>query len=87
MKDLISISAHGPNGEVLIERFNDDHGIFVITLTDPKSFNTMSVPWMKAVAEAFNSISDRLNPDPNLDEVRAIVLRAEGRGFAIGCLL
>jgi enoyl-CoA hydratase/carnithine racemase len=84
MKDRTRIASYGPNAEVLVDRLDDDDGIYVITMNDTDSFNTMSVPWMKAVAEAFNAMSARLDPDPNNDEVRAIILRGEGRGFAIG---
>ncbi len=84
MENKIRIASYGPNEEVLVDRLDDDCGIYVITMNDPDSFNTMSVPWMKAVAEAFNTMSERLDPDPNNDEVRAIILRGEGRGFAIG---
>ena len=84
MKGRIRIAAYGPNEEVLVDRLDDDDGIYLITMNDTDSFNTMSVPWMKALAEAFNTMSARINPDPNLDTVRAVILRSEGRGFAIG---
>ena len=84
MTDRTRVAAYGPNEDVLVDRIDGDEGVYVVTLNNPDTFNTMSVPWMQAVAKAFNDISARLDPDPNNDEVRAIVLRAEGRGFAVG---
>jgi enoyl-CoA hydratase len=39
---------------------------------------------MIALAEAFDAISARRDSDPNLDSVRAVILRAEGRSFSVG---
>jgi enoyl-CoA hydratase len=84
MTDRTRVGSYGPNEDVLIDRINGDDGIYVVTLNNPETFNTMSATLMKAIAQAFDAISERANPDPNQDEVRAVVLRAEGRGFAIG---
>jgi len=84
MTDRTRVVSFGRKNDVLLDRINSDDGIYVVTMNNPDTFNTMSVGLMSAIAEAFDSISDRANPDPNKDEVRAIVLRGEGRGFAIG---
>jgi enoyl-CoA hydratase len=84
MTDRTRVASYGPNEEVLVDRIIGDDGIYVVTLNDPATFNTMSVALMKATALAFDAISERADPDPNNDEVRAVVLRGEGRGFAIG---
>ncbi|MFT4563903.1 MAG: enoyl-CoA hydratase [Gammaproteobacteria bacterium] len=84
MTDRTRVASYGQNEEVLVDRIVGDDGIYVVTMNDPKTFNTMSVALMKAIAQAFDAISERANPDPNNDEVRAVVLRGEGRGFAIG---
>jgi enoyl-CoA hydratase len=84
MTDRKRVASYGPNEEVLVDRIVGDDGIYVVTLNDPKTFNTMTVALMKAIAEAFDAISERAAPDPNNDEVRAVILRGEGRGFAIG---
>lgn len=84
MTDRTRVASYGENEEVLVDRIAGDEGIYVVTLNDPETFNTMSVGLMKATAEAFDSISQRADPDPNKDEVRAVILRGEGRGFAIG---
>ncbi len=84
MTDRTRVAAYGPDENVLVDRIDGDEGVYVVTLNDADTHNTMSVPWMQAVAKAFNELSARLDPDPNNDEVRAIVLRAEGKGFAVG---
>ena len=84
MADRTRIASFGRNEDILIDRINGDDGIYVVTMNNPATFNTMSVGLMHAIAEAFDSISERANPDPNNDEVRAVILRGEGRGFAIG---
>ena len=84
MTNRTHIDSYGPNNEVVVERVDDNDGIYIVSLNDPDTFNTMTVALMKAVAEAFDAISARANSDPNKDEVRAIVFRGEGRGFAIG---
>jgi len=84
MTGLTRVASYGPNDVVLLDRLVGDDGIFVVTLNDPDSYNTMTVGMMKAIAEAFDAISALAHPDPNLDEVRAVILRGEGRGFAIG---
>ncbi len=84
MADRTRVAVYGPNDDVLVDRIDGDEGIYVVTLNNPDTFNTMSVALMQATAQAFNALSDRLDPDPNNDEVRAIVLRGEGRGFAVG---
>lgn len=78
------VASYGPNDVVLLDRLVGDDGIFVVTLNDPDSYNTMTVGMMKAIAQAFDAISALAHPDPNRDEVRAVILRGEGRGFAIG---
>ncbi len=84
MTDRTRVASYGPNDDVLIDRIDGDDGIYVVTLNDPDTFNTMTVALMKSIAQAFDAISERADPDPNQDEVRAVVLRGEGRGFAIG---
>lgn len=84
MTDRLQIASFGENSDVLVHRIVGDDGIYVVTLNNPETFNTMSVGLMKAIALAFDSISERAAPDPNNDEVRAVVLRAEGQGFAVG---
>lgn len=84
MTDRTRVAAYGPNEVVLLDRVVGDDGVYVVTLNDPASYNTMTVGMMKAIAQAFDAISARAHPDPNQDEVRAVVLRGEGRGFAIG---
>ncbi|MDA0821060.1 MAG: enoyl-CoA hydratase-related protein [Proteobacteria bacterium] len=84
MTDRTRVASYGPHEEVLVDRIVGDDGIYVVSLNDPETFNTMTVALMKAIAEAFDAISERADPDPNKDEVRAVVLRGEGRGFAIG---
>jgi enoyl-CoA hydratase len=78
------IANFGPDDVVVLDRIAGDDGVYVVTLNDPASFNTMTVGMMKAIAQAFDAISERAHPDPNQDEVRAVILRGEGRGFAIG---
>ena len=78
------VASYGQNEDVLVDRVTGDDGIYVVTMNNPDTFNTMSVGLMKAIAQAFDAISERADPDPNKDEVRAVVLRGEGRGFAIG---
>ena len=78
------IANFGPNDVVVLDRITGDDGVYVVTLNDPTTFNTMTVGMMKAIAQAFDAISERAHPDPNQDEVRAVILRGEGRGFAIG---
>jgi enoyl-CoA hydratase len=84
MTNRTRVASFGGKKEVLLDRISGDDGIYVVTMNNPETFNTMSVGLMSAIAEAFDSISERANPDPNNDEVRAVVLRGEGRGFAIG---
>lgn len=84
MTGLTHVASFGPNDVVLLDRLVGDDGIFVVTLNDPDSHNTMTVGMMKAIAQAFDAISALAHPDPNHDEVRAVILRGEGRGFAIG---
>ena len=84
MTDRTRVKSHGQNEEVLVDRIVGDDGIYVVTMNSPETFNTMSVAMMKAIAQAFDAISERAHPDPNKDEVRAVVLRGEGRGFAVG---
>lgn len=84
MTGLTRVASYGPNDVVLLDRLVGDDGIFVVTLNDPDSHNTMTVGMMKAIAQAFDAISALAHPDPNHDEVRAVILRGEGRGFAIG---
>ena len=84
MTDRKRVASYGPKEEVLVDRINGDDGVYVVTMNSPETFNTMTVDLMKAIAHAFNAISDRADPDPNNDEVRAVVLRGEGRGFVIG---
>ena len=84
MTDRTRVKSHGQNKEVLVDRIDGDDGIYVVTMNTPETFNTMSVAMMHAIAEAFDAISESADPDPNNDEVRAVVLRGEGRGFAIG---
>jgi enoyl-CoA hydratase len=78
------VASYGQNEEVLLDRIVGDDGIYVVTMNTPQTFNTLSVQMMKAIAQAFDTISERAHPDPNKDEVRAVVLRGEGRGFTIG---
>ena len=84
MTDRTRVASYGQNEDVLVDRVIGDDGIYVVTMNNPDTFNTMSVGLMKAIAQAFDAISERADPDPNNDEVRAVVLRGEGRGFAIG---
>jgi enoyl-CoA hydratase len=84
MTDRERIASYGANDEILVDRISGDDGIYVVTMNDPDTFNTMNVAWMIALAEAFDAISARADPDPNNDEVRAVILRGEGRGFAVG---
>lgn len=84
MAESTRIASYGPQDVVLLDRIAGDDGIYVVTLNDPASFNTMTVGMMKAIAQAFDAISARADPDPNEDEVRAVILRGVGRGFAIG---
>ncbi|MGD0075308.1 MAG: enoyl-CoA hydratase-related protein [Candidatus Binataceae bacterium] len=84
MTDRTRVASFGRNEDILFDRINGDDGIYVVTMNNPKTFNTLSVGLMRAIAEAFDSISERADPDPNNDEVRAVVLRGEGRGFTIG---
>jgi enoyl-CoA hydratase len=84
MADRTRVASFGRNEDVLIDRIDGDDGIYVVTMNNPETFNTLSVGLMRAIAEAFDAISERADPDPNKDEVRAVVLRGEGRGFTIG---
>ena len=84
MTDRTRVASYGQNEDVLVDRVIGDDGIYVVTMNNPDTFNTMSVGLMKAIAQAFDAITERADPDPNNDEVRAVVLRGEGRGFAIG---
>ena len=84
MKDRTRVAGYGPNDVVVVDRLVGDDGIYVVTLNDPETYNTMTVGMMKAIAQAFDGISERAHPDQNQDEVRVVVLRGEGRGFAIG---
>ncbi len=83
-KDRTRIASFGRNEDVLVDRIDGDDGIYVVTMNNPETLNTLSVGLMRAIAEAFDSISERADLDPNNDEVRAVVLRGEGRGFTIG---
>ncbi|MEM7465329.1 MAG: enoyl-CoA hydratase-related protein [Pseudomonadota bacterium] len=82
--DREHIASYGINDLIQVHRLKGNDGVYVVTMNDPETYNTMSVGWMKALAEAFHSISALANPNPNDDEVRAIILRAEGSGFAVG---
>ncbi len=62
------------SAEVLVER--DGH-VGVVTLNRPQSLNALSIPVMKAVAEAFESFSSD-------DGIRAIVIAGSARAFAAG---
>lgn len=84
MTDRTRVAGYGPDDVVVVDRVDGDDGVYIVSLNDPATFNTMTVGMMKAIAEAFDAITARANPDPNADEVRAVVLRGEGRGFAIG---
>lgn len=84
MTDRTRVASHGQNEEVLVDRIVGEDGIYVVTMNTPQTFNTLSVQMMKAIAQAFDAITERAHPDPNKDEVRAVVLRGEGRGFTIG---
>ena len=84
MTDRTRVASFGRNQDVLVDRIDGGDGIYVVTMNNPETFNILSVGLMHAIAEAFDSISERANPDPNKDEVRAVVLRGEGRGFTIG---
>lgn len=84
MTDRTRVASYGQNEDVLVDRVIGEDGIYIVTMNNPDTFNTMSVELMKAIAQAFDAISQRAEPDPNNDEVRAVVLRGEGRGFAIG---
>ncbi len=84
MTERKRVGSYGPHDVVVVDRIIGDDGIYVVTLNDPASFNTITVGMMKATAQAFDAISELAHPDPNQDEVRAVILRGEGRGFAIG---
>lgn len=84
MTDRRRVGEYGPKKEVLVDRIAGSDGVYVVTLNCPETFNTMSVNLMKSIAQAFDAISNRANVNPNNDEVRAVILRGEGRGFAIG---
>ena len=84
MTDRTRVASYGQNEEVLVDRIVGQDGIYVVTMNTPQTFNTLSVQMMKAIAQAFDAITERAHPDPNKDEVRAVVLRGEGRGFTIG---
>jgi enoyl-CoA hydratase len=84
MTDRTRVASFGRNEDVLVDRIDGDDGIYVVTMNDPETFNTLSVGLMYAIAEAFDAISERADSNPNNDEVRAVVLRGEGRAFTIG---
>lgn len=78
------IATYGDNDEVVVGRLNEDESILVVTINTPDELNVMSVEMMAALAGAFDAITQMATPDPNLDSVRAVILRAEGISFAVG---
>jgi enoyl-CoA hydratase/carnithine racemase len=84
MPNVTRVNSFGANDEVLIDRMNDESGIYIVTLNHAESLNTASVEMMLSIAKAFDSITALLQPDPNDTDVRAVILRGEGGAFCIG---
>ena len=78
------IASYGSYEEVVVERLLDDERVLAVTINTADDLNVMSVEMMAALAQAFDSITAMAAPDPNLDSVRAVILRAEGISFAVG---
>lgn len=83
--DGIQVGAYG-DGELVIvdELAGDDAGIVVVTMNAPERHNALEPRMMEALAQAFDAVTDRHNPDPNRDVVLAVILRARGRSFSVG---
>src|ERR1700722_18043230 len=77
------VAAYGADDLVLVDEL-DGEGIIVVSLNAGERHNGLDPPMMIALAEAFDGVTARRAPDPNLDAVRAVILRAEGRSFSVG---
>jgi enoyl-CoA hydratase len=84
MTDRTRIAEYGEHNHIAVDELVGDDGLFVVTMNNPVEFNVMSADFMRGVAEAFDGITARQEPDPNNDHVRAVILRAEGAAFTVG---
>lgn len=84
MSDRECIERYGENDAVVVERVAGGEGILVVTMRGPDEFNILSPALMRALAQAFDGVTAMRAPDPNLDEVRVVIVRSAGRAFTVG---
>lgn len=78
------VGSYGADDAVLVDDLDGDDGIVVVTLNSAARHNVLDPPMMIALTSAFDAITARRTPDPNADEVRAVILRAAGRALSVG---
>jgi enoyl-CoA hydratase len=78
------VASYGADDLVIVDDLDGGEGIVVVTINAAERHNVLDPPMMRALAEAFDDVTARRDPDPNADEVRAVILRAEGRSFSVG---
>jgi len=76
------VSTHGEAAEVVVSRLEDR--IMVVTLDAADRHNVLDPPMMKALAEAFDSVSARRTENPVDADTRVVILRAAGASFCVG---
>jgi enoyl-CoA hydratase len=84
MSDRTCIASYGKTGQVVVDQLDGGDGLIIVTMNNPQEFNVLSGDFMAAIAEAFDGITALRHSNPNNDEVRAIVFRAEGKAFTVG---